>query len=63
MSKKIFRNILIVCVAAFLMAAVSIGLCANYLLSYKPSTDGDKSNTYVYTDEYGKPSGYPGKSA
>lgn len=53
MSKKIFRNILIVCVAAFLMAAVSIGLCANYLLSYKPSTDGDKSNTYVYTDEYG----------
>lgn len=40
MSKKIFRNILIVCVAAFLMAAVSIGLCANYLLSYKASTVG-----------------------
>lgn len=52
MTKKIFRSISIVCVAAFLMAAVSIALCANYLLTYKPST-GDSASTFIITDEDG----------
>lgn len=53
MAKKLFRNIMIVCIAAFLMAALSIGLCANYLLTYKPETGGDEVNTFIITDEDG----------
>lgn len=54
MTPKIFRNIIIVCVAAFLMAALSIALCANYLFTYKPTTDSDDERTFVVTDKNGE---------
>lgn len=53
MSKKFFRNIIVICVAAFIMAAISIALCANYLLTYKPSDPSVGENTYFVTDQDG----------
>ena len=54
MTRKIFRNITIICVAAFIMAALSVALCANYLLQYRPDPVEDKVATYIYTDENGE---------
>jgi len=53
MSKKFLRNLIIICVAAFVMAIVSVILCANYLFSYTPDTTDDKPVYYV-TDEAGE---------
>lgn len=53
MTPKIFRNILIICLAAFMMAAISVALGANYLLTYKPSIGEKDINTFIVTDEKG----------
>ena len=53
MSRKIFKRLLIVCITAFIMAALAVVLCANYLLSYKPTVGDNDKNTYIVTDEKG----------
>ena len=48
MSRKIFKRLLIVCITAFIMAALAVVLCANYLLSYKPTVGvGDVSQAQI----------------
>ena len=54
MTRKLFRSIIIICVAAFIMVALSIALCANYLLSYKPPHTENDIQTYIVTDENGE---------
>ena len=53
MSRKIFKRLLIVCITAFIMAALAVVLCANYLLSYKPTVGDSDKNTYIVTDDKG----------
>lgn len=53
MTPKVFRNIVIICVAAFLLAGLSIAFGANYLMTYKPSNTPDDRQTFVITDENG----------
>ena len=53
MSRKIFKRILIICITAFIMAILAVVLCANYLLSYKPTVGDNDKNTYIVTDEKG----------
>lgn len=53
MTPKVFRNIVIICVAAFLLAALSIAFGANYLMSYKPTNGPGDRQTFVMTDEHG----------
>ena len=54
MTRKIFRNIIIICVAAFIMAALSVALCANYLLNYKPVPTEKDVATFIVTDDNGE---------
>ena len=36
-----------------IMAILAVVLCANYLLSYKPTVGDNDKNTYIVTDEKG----------
>ena len=54
MSKNFLRNIAIACAACFVLSAVFVVLCANYLVNYKPETDKEGEKTYVVTNNDGE---------